>query len=114
MKWFMKGIVPLLGVIFLLYVFKTVYMVDGSIDYFRLWMIFGIPFGLTRMCIWFLPRGYDIGGTVGMLVLSVVLAGVIGGFTAVITILQAVYYSLIYPGITYFRRRRWNDEKNNH
>lgn len=58
---------------FLLYVFKTVYVVDGKLDYFRLWMLFGIPFGLTRLCIWFLPRGYDIGGTVGMLTMSVVL-----------------------------------------
>ncbi|MDD3186691.1 MAG: MFS transporter [Clostridia bacterium] len=106
MKWFMKGIVPLLVVGFLLYVFKTVYVVDGKLDYFRLWMLFGIPFGLTRLCIWFLPRGYDIGGTVGMLAMSVVLAGLVGGFIAVFTILQAVYYSLIYPGIHYLQRRK--------
>ena len=32
----------------MLYVFKSIYLIDGQIDWFRLWMIAGMPFGLVH------------------------------------------------------------------
>lgn len=96
-KWIKRGVVPAIMFLLLMYVFKTVYTENGVIDWFRLWMILGIPFGMTRICIWILPRGYDIGGTVGMLALSLILSGVIGGVIAAITMVQAVYYLITFP-----------------
>ena len=47
-NWIFKGVLPLAFLAFLLYVFKSIYLIDGQIDWFRLWMIAGMPFGLVH------------------------------------------------------------------
>ena len=89
-KWICKGIIPIMTFLLLLYVFKTVYIVNGVVDWFRLWMIVGIPFGFCRICIWILPRGYDLGATVGIMALGIIISGIIGGFIAIFTVIEAV------------------------
>ena len=97
MKWFLRGVLPITFLAFVLYTFKTVYVVDGSVDVFRLWMLLGIPFGITRMLIWFVPSHMDTGASMGVLALNIMIAGVLGGFIAAFTILEGAFYLVIYP-----------------
>lgn len=57
-----------------------------------LWWFMGIPFGIHRMFFWIIPKGYDIGGTVGILFLNVLVGGVIGGTVLAWKLLAAAAY----------------------
>lgn len=101
-KWIRKGVIPAVAFIVLWVIFKPVFIVDGGIDLFRLWIVFGLPFGIARLCIWFLPRHTDIGSTVDILALNILLASVIGGFIAIYSIVVAILYLGSYPVIMIF------------
>ena len=47
----------------------------GQCDYLKLWMFIGIPFGVHRMFLWIIPKGFDIGGTVGKFVFNLLIGG---------------------------------------
>ena len=54
--------------------------VDGAgHDYFKLWLLAGIPFGVRRMFLWIAPKGFDIGGTAGVAALNFLVGGLNGG-----------------------------------
>ena len=52
----------------------------GKPDYILMLLLIGIPFGIHRMFIWFIPKGYDLGGTVGIIVFDILVGGIIGVF----------------------------------
>ena len=52
----------------------------------------GIPFGMHRMSLWIIPKGYDIGGTVGILFINVLVGGAIGGIELAWKLTLAVIY----------------------
>ena len=53
---------------------------DGTrYDYLKLWLLAGIPFGIHRMFLWIIPKRFDFGGTVGVVVLNFLVGGLIGG-----------------------------------
>ena len=52
----------------------------GKPDYILMLLLIGIPFGIHRMFIWFIPKGYDLGGTVGIIVFNVLVGGITGVF----------------------------------
>ena len=62
-NWIFKGVLPLAFLAFLLYVFKSIYLIDGQIDWFRLWMIAGMPFGLVHFFIGIIPHILSDKGT---------------------------------------------------
>ena len=67
MKTFLKEVLlPLLIALCLAAFFKPIYMADGVCDYFLMWLCVGFPFGIRRMCLWLVPFGYGISGTVGL------------------------------------------------
>lgn len=74
---------------------------NGSCDYLKLWLFTGIPFGVQRMFVWIIPRGFDIGGTVGVLVMNLLIGGVIGGFILIWRLTVAVFYLVrgVFAGI---------------
>ena len=57
--------------------FYPVCMDNGVCDYLKLWILTGIPFGVHRMFVWVIPKGFDIGGTIGVLVVNLLAGGVI-------------------------------------
>ena len=65
---------------------------NGQCDYLKLWIFMGIPFGIHRMFLWIIPKGFDIGGTVGMFVFNLLAGGVIGGFVLAWRLLMAACY----------------------
>ncbi len=87
-----KVIVPVGTAVFLGALFYPLCVEQGQCDHMKLWMFVGIPFGVQRMFLWIIPRGFDIGGTVGMLVFNLLIGGVIGGFVLVWRLLMAACY----------------------
>ena len=57
-----KVIVPVGTAVFLGALFYPLCVEQGQCDYLKLWMFVGIPFGVQRMFLWIIPRGFDIGG----------------------------------------------------
>ena len=93
MKEFVKKVaVPVGGAVFLAAVFYPLCMENGQCDYLKLWMFVGIPYGIHRMFLWVIPKGFDIGGTVGVLMLNLLIGGVIGGIILTVRLVLAVLY----------------------
>ena len=94
-KVFMKEVVLPLGLTLCLAAFlKPVYMADGVCDLFLLWLCVGLPFGLRRMCLWLVPFGYSISGTVGIFALNIIVGGLIGGLALIIGLLLGVVHTI--------------------
>lgn len=89
-----KVVFPLIAVIISVALFYPLCVENGACDYLKLWMLSGIPFGVHRMFVWVIPKGFDLGGTVGMLVFNLLVGGVIGGFVLVWNVIRAVFYLL--------------------
>lgn len=81
---------PLAVAALLLLLFRPVYMESGVINYLLLWICVGLPFGIRRMFLWFVPHRFDLAGTIGVVVLNVIVGGVIGGFALVIQIFTGI------------------------
>ena len=91
-QFFRKSIVPVAGAALLVCIFKSACMKDGAVDYLWLWILCGLPFGLHRMCFWFVPSGNSMGGGVALFALNIVIGGVIGGAVLAWQLIVAVWY----------------------
>ena len=94
MKFLKHVAVPVVSVLFLVAMFRPLCMEDGVCDYLKLWIIVGIPFGIHRMFFWLIPRGYDLGGTLGIWTLNFLVGGVIGGVVVIWRLAVAAFYLL--------------------
>ena len=92
-KEFMKQVAaPILLTIFLMALFRPLCMKNGECNYLFLWFLMGIPMGMCRVFFWMIPKGYDIGGTIGVLFLNLLIASVIGGVILTYRLLLAAVY----------------------
>ena len=91
-QFFRKSIVPVAGTALLVCIFKSACMKDGAVDYLRLWILCGLPFGLHRMCFWFVPGGNSMGGGIALFALNFIIGGIIGGFILVRRLIVAIWY----------------------
>ena len=87
-----KVIVPVGMAVFLSALFYPLCVEHGQCDYLKLWMFVGIPFGVHKMFLWIIPKGFDIGGTVGVFVFNLLIGGVIGGLILTGRLFLAVFY----------------------
>lgn len=87
-----KSLVPILIALFLFFMFKSVFTKDGETNYFYVWLCCGIPFGIRRMFVWLIPRGYDLAGTVGIVALNFIAGGLIGGVILIWRLAVALWY----------------------
>ena len=87
-----KVIAPVGAAVFLTAMFCPLCVEHGQCDYLKLWMFVGIPFGIHRMFLWIIPKGFDIGGTVGVLVFNMLIGGVIGGIILTGRLVLAAFY----------------------
>lgn len=85
-------VIPVVSALFLAALFRPLCMENGECNYLDLWLFMGIPFGIHRMFFWIIPKGYDIGSTVGILFINVLVGGVIGGIVLVWRLLVAAVY----------------------
>ena len=81
-----KLILPLCIAAILAWFFQPVYMNEAGCNWFLLWIIIGIPFGMRRMLL-MVPRGLDLGSTIGITVLWIIIGGLIGSMVLVFEIL---------------------------
>ncbi|WP_342760550.1 DUF6050 family protein, partial [Faecalibacterium sp. DFI.5.82] len=70
------------------------YMPDGVCDYFLMWICVGLPFGIRRMCLWLVPSGYGISGSVGIFALNLIIGGLIGGLAFFIGLLLGIIHTI--------------------
>lgn len=101
-----KVIVPVGAAIFLAALFYPICVENDVCDYLKLWILMGIPFGVHRMFVWVIPKGFDIGGTVGVLVINLLVGGVIGGVILIWRLVLAVLYLIQCGGMGIFRLAR--------
>ena len=109
LKEFVKKVaVPGGGAGVLAAVFYPLCMENGQCDYLKLWMFVGIPYGIHRMFLWVIPKGFDIGGTVGVLMLNLLIGGVIGGIILTVRLVLAVLYlgKILVSGVLRLTGRR--------
>ena len=82
MKTFLKEVLlPLLIALCLAAFFKPVYKADGVCDYFL-------------MCLWLVPFGYGISGTVGIFALNIIIGGLIGGLALIVGLLLGIIHTI--------------------
>ena len=60
-------------------------------EWWKIWMVVGMPFGIHRMCIWLLPKNFDIGGIVGVWAMNIMLGCLIGEVIVVGYVFRAIY-----------------------
>ncbi len=88
----LKSLLPIATTILLFYIFKSVCMKNGSVDYFLLWLLCGLPFGIHRMFLWIIPGGRSFGENIAMFALNFLIGAFIGGFVLVWRLIIAVWY----------------------
>ena len=94
-----KGILPLLLLGTITWLGQYIFIVDGSIDWFRFMLVYGVPIGIPYMFI-IIPSRWDLSGTVGM-------AGAVFGFIVAIGIaVRAVWYVITFPVSVLIRKGR--------
>lgn len=92
LKDFLKKVVlPVVVTLFLYSIFSRIFVDNGTIDYFLIWLACGVPFGIGKMFT-LIPIGFGISGTVGVVALNIVLGGLIGGVILIWKLAVAVWY----------------------
>ena len=86
--------VPLLGIAVVMLIVYPFCVENGVCDYRKLWIVSGIPFGVQKMYFWMIPKGFDIGGTVGMFAFNLLVGGLIGSMVLTWRLLMAGKYLL--------------------
>lgn len=98
-----KVVVPVAAALFLAALFYPLCVENGVCDYLKLWVLMGIPFGVHRMFLWVIPKGFDLGGTVGILAMNLLIGGVVGGIVMAWSLIMAAIYFVQYMCTGIFR-----------
>ncbi len=99
-----KGIFPLAAFGIITWLGQYIFLVDGSIDWFRFMLTYGVPIGIPYMFI-IIPSKMDISGTLATAVLGVIIGSMFGFVIAAGIALKAVWYVLAFPISILMRRR---------
>lgn len=95
MKLMKNSILPLAALFLIGLLGQYLYIVDGQIDWFRLCMVFGVPFGIPYM-LFVIPIGGSISRGVGILALNAIIGALFGSVIAVFAFVKAVVYLIWY------------------
>ena len=85
-----KTLLPVAAATMLFFIFKPACTKDGNTDYFMLWLLCGLPFGIHRMFLWIIPGGRSFGGSIAVFALNILLGAVIGGIVLLWQLVVAV------------------------
>ena len=88
MRLFKKYVVPVVMAIILLMLFNPVYCSEQGINYFLVWILIGLPFGLSKMSFWIVSHKMDLSGSLGVMFFELIIAGMIGGVIAIWYLLE--------------------------
>ena len=81
---------PVCVALLLAILFRPIYLSEGQLHYLLAWICIGFPFGIRRMFLWLVPHRFDLAGTVGVVVLNVIVGGIIGGFAFIGQLLTGI------------------------
>ena len=95
-KMIKKVIAPVLVITVLFTVLRPFCIQDGKCNYFLLLLLMGIPFGIGKMCVWMVPRGFDLGGTLAVWTMNFLIGGLIGSVVLLAMIGQAIIYLSVF------------------
>jgi len=90
-----KVIVPALVIVVLFAVLRTLCIQDGKCNYLLLLLLMGI-FGIGKMCVWMVPRGFDLGGTLAVWTMNFLIGGLIGSVVLLAMVGQAIIYLSVF------------------
>lgn len=108
-KDFLKKVaLPVFLACLLFSMFTPVFTKDGVTDYFKVWLVCGIPFGIWRVRLWLIPSGFDLGGTLGVWAVNFIVGGLIGSVIIAWRLLVAAWYIIL----TVYRLVTYNSESN--
>ena len=85
-----KIVFPIVSAGIMLLLFLPVCKTEGNVDYFLLWILVGIPYGVHRMCVWLIPKNYGISGGIGVLAFDFIIGGMIGGIILIFKLIKAI------------------------
>ena len=85
-------LLPVAVAAMLFFIFKSDCTKDGITDYFMLWLLCGLPFGIHRMFIWIIPCGRSFSGSIAVFALNILLGAVIGGIVLLWRLVVATWY----------------------
>ena len=92
-KEFIKNcILPIMitGILYL--IFRSACTEGESVNYLLLWLLCGLPFGMHRMCLWIIPSGHSLGGSIAVYAFNFLIGGIIGGFVLLWRFAVAIVY----------------------
>lgn len=100
-----KTIIPVGTVLFLVFLFRPLCMVQGKLDWRLLILIAGIPFGIRKMFLWMVPSEMGIGGTVGVVAFNLLIGGMIGVVVMAWRLLVAAFTMVkgVFVGVRWIR-----------
>ena len=61
-----------------------------GLDTFQLWIFVGFPYGIRKMSMFLLPRGFGIAGSIGVLALNAIIGGLLGGIVVIFKMMGIV------------------------
>ena len=88
-------ILPVALAAILFFIFKSASTKDGNTNYFILWLLCGLPFGIHRMFLWIIPHGRSFGGSIAVFALNILIGAIIGGIVLIWRLVVAVWYVLL-------------------
>ena len=91
-----KVIVPALVIVVLFAVLRPLCIQDGKCNYLLLLLLMGIPCGIGKMCVWMVPRGFDLGGTLAVWIMNFLIGGLIGSVVLLAMVGQAIIYLSVF------------------
>ena len=85
-----KTMMPILFAIFLYSMFINICTDSaGTVDYMKLFILCGIPFGITRLAVFPI---FGVNGLLATLIFSFIIGGAIGGIILIWRLIIALYY----------------------
>ena len=95
-KDFLKIVIlPVLAAWVLFSVLAPICTEQGVCDWRKLLLFAGIPFGIHKMFFLLVPGGFDIGGTLGVVALNVLIGGMIGSVILIWRLFMAGVYLIL-------------------
>lgn len=92
MAFIKNTLLPVTVAAMLFFIFKSACTKDGITDYFTLWLLCGLPFGIHKMFLLIIPGGRSFGGSIAVFALNILLGAVIGGIVLIWRLVVAVWY----------------------
>ena len=87
----MKRLFTVIMAALIAWFFRPVYMNGMQCNWLLLWIIIGLPFGFRRLMI-LIPRGSDLGATIGTVALCIILGGLFGGLVLIAELIDGFFF----------------------